>query len=453
MLPRLSGRRTAGAAALLAVLLAPAAAAAANKKTITGDETLGNDVVFDTFTVEKGGILRVSSLASDPNGGWLRIRANTITIKMGAVVIADGAGYVGKNGADGDAPPTTSGGGGLGATPGIPGGGGGFFGVGANGTSEATSGTCLDYGPSSPGGKAFFDLKAMTPIPGAGGGAANLAQTAGTAGGNGGGGIELDAAVIVIDGMISAGGAKPFATGGVGPGGGAGGTIIIKSALLSGGGMLQVLGGAGAHGNGSTNVAMPITANNGGGGSGGVIVFRLPAGVTPPSSLMLGLAAGADGDCPATTAPAGMMISDPLAIGCLDLDGDMHYSAQCPGSQGDDCDDTDPGIHPGVPEVCDGKDNDCNGKIDDGDDLCAPGLACMAGHCTALPDAGPGDAGTTDGGAPPDHLEFGGGCALPGSPRSDGWPEGAAAVLAFGLGALSLAASRRRPSPRARPRR
>lgn len=31
---------------------------------------------------------------------------------------------------------------------------------------------------------------------------------------------------------------------------------------------------------------------------------------------------------------------------------------------GDDCDDSDPNIHPGVVEVCDNKDNDCNGQVD-----------------------------------------------------------------------------------------
>jgi len=51
-------------------------------------------------------------------------------------------------------------------------------------------------------------------------------------------------------------------------------------------------------------------------------------------------------------------------LGCLDAagnerdrDGDGHACI--------DCDDTNPAIHPGAAEVCDGKDNDCNGIADD----------------------------------------------------------------------------------------
>jgi hypothetical protein len=48
-----------------------------------------------------------------------------------------------------------------------------------------------------------------------------------------------------------------------------------------------------------------------------------------------------------------------------DSDADTH-----PGCM--DCDDQDETVHPGATEVCDGKDNDCNGQVDDGplEDLC-----------------------------------------------------------------------------------
>jgi len=56
----------------------------------------------------------------------------------------------------------------------------------------------------------------------------------------------------------------------------------------------------------------------------------------------------------------------------LDLDGDGHRSPKpgfapgAPGACGDDCDDRSAPAHPGGTEVCDGVDNDCNGKVDDG---------------------------------------------------------------------------------------
>ena len=48
--------------------------------------------------------------------------------------------------------------------------------------------------------------------------------------------------------------------------------------------------------------------------------------------------------------------------GCVDADGDSAMDIDC---GGDDCDDSDPGVHPLAPHFCDGVlDNDCDGIID-----------------------------------------------------------------------------------------
>ena len=62
----------------------------------------------------------------------------------------------------------------------------------------------------------------------------------------------------------------------------------------------------------------------------------------------------------------GVDCGGPCAFCCKDMDKDGHYaySPTCP--TGDDCNDGDPTIFTGAAELCDGKDNNCNGQIDEG---------------------------------------------------------------------------------------
>ncbi len=72
--------------------------------------------------------------------------------------------------------------------------------------------------------------------------------------------------------------------------------------------------------------------------------------------------------------------------GCLDGDGDgygdpRHDTAACP-QAGADCDDHDPGVHPGAAEGCDLRDTDCDGVLGDGEtDGDLDGVAGCSGDC------------------------------------------------------------------------
>jgi MYXO-CTERM domain-containing protein len=103
---------------------------------------------------------------------------------------------------------------------------------------------------------------------------------------------------------------------------------------------------------------------------------------------------------------------------CCDADGDGHDVAGC---AGDDCDDCDPTVYTGALEICDGKDNDCDGNTDEG------------GVC---PEPDGGDGG--DGGGGGD-----GGMTIQGSCSCSASAPGAGACLLLGL---VLVAWRRRRS-------
>jgi hypothetical protein len=62
----------------------------------------------------------------------------------------------------------------------------------------------------------------------------------------------------------------------------------------------------------------------------------------------------------------------------VDNDHDSYNSKE---SGGDDCNDNDPNVYPGASEVCDSKDNDCDGQIDEGFDKDSDGYTTCNGDC------------------------------------------------------------------------
>lgn len=78
---------------------------------------------------------------------------------------------------------------------------------------------------------------------------------------------------------------------------------------------------------------------------------------------------GDSDDCPDDSACLSLSSDDGLIKLCvpndLCIDPDEDEYGSGPGCKGPDCDQTNPNINPGAPEICDGLDNNCSGTIDD----------------------------------------------------------------------------------------
>jgi len=64
-----------------------------------------------------------------------------------------------------------------------------------------------------------------------------------------------------------------------------------------------------------------------------------------------------------------------LTLSAKDADGDGFFARPA----GSDCDDADSAVHPGAAEACNGRDDNCDGAVDEGFDV---GLPCPSGLCT-----------------------------------------------------------------------
>ena len=98
---------------------------------------------------------------------------------------------------------------------------------------------------------------------------------------------------------------------------------------------------------------------------------------------------------------------------CTDSDNDGYDDISC---GGDDCDDSDPTVNPGAPELCDEIDNNCDGVTDEGcptggcTDNDSDGVCVEDGDCEDRPNGEDGIPGTPDDGALiyPGHPDKGG---------------------------------------------
>jgi hypothetical protein len=116
--------------------------------------------------------------------------------------------------------------------------------------------------------------------------------------------------------------------------------------------------------------------------------------LTSLGSLPVASYAIASRPCVACPTPYEMRYGDRGVTRCPDLDGDGFWPAgrDCGPI---DCDDTDPGVHPGAVDACNGRDDDCNGTIDSepqasmscGSSCTVEGL-CVTGVCTTRPRTG-----------------------------------------------------------------
>ena len=81
--------------------------------------------------------------------------------------------------------------------------------------------------------------------------------------------------------------------------------------------------------------------------------------------------------------------SAPVTSGISDADGDGYADAACGGT---DCDDNNAAVHPNATETCDGKDNNCDGAVDEGFDQDGDGIVDCSDNCPTTSNPGQEDS-------------------------------------------------------------
>ena len=182
---------------------------------------------------------------------------------------------------------------------------------------------------------------------------------------------------------------EPSSGGGTGGTDGGAGTVGSSAGGVGGGGTGgSSTGGVGGGGTGGSSAGgtggSPAGGASGSGGSGGAPECTTDS-EGDDGKACTGKETCSGGKCQAGT-PVTCNNPDPAncTAGCKepggtcavtgnDADGDQH-KANCAADPGDDCDDTNPSTYAGATELCDGKDNNCNGKDDLQDGLTLSGV-------------------------------------------------------------------------------
>lgn len=159
---------------------------------------------------------------------------------------------------------------------------------------------------------------------------------------------------------------------------------------------------AGASGSGGAAGGAGTGGDAGDAGASGSTGMPLPVACTTTADCDDGLACNgtetcsaaglcASGEPPCSTADAAHCIAVCTEAGATptcsvqgtDQDKDGHRSNACAAAPGDDCDDAAATVFTGAPELCDGIDNDCDGKLDLDDGLNVSGTTVELGPAGA----------------------------------------------------------------------